>query len=208
LMRYGLADVRDYDSIELARAWDWFAPLYEPSTEARSSRRTVTWEGVRRASPRLAEAGVLAVVGATAPPTGLFARVDRVGDLWVGRPSARPLVEGGVKSATFDSGRIRVELSRGGARRVVIRQMAEPGWVGQLDGRPIEVGRHRGTFLAVDVPAGAARLVLRYEPVEFRAGLWISSIALIGVGLALTRFRGLGSTGVPPLGLDRPEVSG
>ena len=30
LMRYGLADVRNYDSVELARSLDWFAPLYEP----------------------------------------------------------------------------------------------------------------------------------------------------------------------------------
>src|SRR5262249_2409098 len=38
LMRYGLADVRNYDSVELARGLDWLAPLYErePGRPART----------------------------------------------------------------------------------------------------------------------------------------------------------------------------
>src|SRR5262249_19208680 len=38
LMRYGLADARNYDSVELARSSSWFAPLYEPSAGAVTSR--------------------------------------------------------------------------------------------------------------------------------------------------------------------------
>src|SRR5262249_19716442 len=46
LMRYGLCDPRNYDSIELTRSLDWFAPLYEPTSDARTSRRDVSWAGV------------------------------------------------------------------------------------------------------------------------------------------------------------------
>ena len=49
-MRYGLADARNYDSIESSRSLDWFEPLYEPEPgrASRSSRRTIRWEGVVR----------------------------------------------------------------------------------------------------------------------------------------------------------------
>src|SRR5262249_4499181 len=38
-MRYGLSDIRNYDSVELARSLEWFAPLYEPGGKGRTSRR-------------------------------------------------------------------------------------------------------------------------------------------------------------------------
>jgi hypothetical protein len=85
-MRYGLADVRNYDSIELSRSLDWFEPIYEPELDrpVRSSRRKITWEGVARGAERLRTAGVVAVVGSTEPPPGLFGRVHRIGSLFVG----------------------------------------------------------------------------------------------------------------------------
>ncbi|MGC8641144.1 MAG: hypothetical protein ACP5XB_14860, partial [Isosphaeraceae bacterium] len=55
LMRFGLADPRNYDSIELASSLKWLEPLYEPGPEALSSRREITWEGVHRARERLEE---------------------------------------------------------------------------------------------------------------------------------------------------------
>src|SRR5206468_4197577 len=91
---YGLGDVRNYDSVELARSLAWFAPLYEPDEQAAAaattSRRTITWDGVLRARERLREAAVRAVVGPTPPPPGRFARVDRVGDVWPWRVRLPP----------------------------------------------------------------------------------------------------------------------
>ncbi len=90
LMRHGLSDVRNYDSIELSRSLAWFASLYEPGPEPRSSRRAITWSGVLRARGRLRAASVAAVVAATPPPPGAFARVDRVGAAWVARLDGAP----------------------------------------------------------------------------------------------------------------------
>ncbi len=43
LMRFGLADVRNYDSVELERSAAWLDPIFVPSPAARTSRRDVTW---------------------------------------------------------------------------------------------------------------------------------------------------------------------
>ena len=82
-MRYGLADIRNYDSVELASSVDYFDALYPPGGRERTSRRTVTWAGVIRARDRLEEAGVAAIVAATPPPGGAFERVEKVGSVWV-----------------------------------------------------------------------------------------------------------------------------
>lgn len=89
-MRYGLADVRNYDSIELAASVDSFAALYPPGPGERTSRREVTWAGVIRARDRLREAGVAAIVAATPPPEGAFDRVEKIGAVWVALPEPGP----------------------------------------------------------------------------------------------------------------------
>ena len=47
-MRFGLVDVRNYDSVELARSMDWFAPLYEDASRTWTSRSELNWTGVIR----------------------------------------------------------------------------------------------------------------------------------------------------------------
>ena len=77
LMRFGLSDPRNYDSVELARSLSWLVPLYEPGESALTSRSEVDWSGVVRARDRLRESGVGAVVASTPPPTGEFPRTER-----------------------------------------------------------------------------------------------------------------------------------
>ncbi len=83
LMRFGLADPRNYDSVELARSLRWFAPLFEPGTETFSSRSQITWQSVDRARDRLEDSCVKAVVGTSPPPTDRFAKVERSGEVWI-----------------------------------------------------------------------------------------------------------------------------
>lgn len=93
-MRYGLADIRNYDSIELADSVDSFGSLYPPGPGERTSRREVTWAGVIRARQRLREAGVAAIVAATPPPEGAFSIVEKIHSVWVARPEPGPFAEG------------------------------------------------------------------------------------------------------------------
>jgi hypothetical protein len=146
LMRYGLSDPRNYDSVELARNLEWFEPLYEPTDEARSSRRTVTWETVGRTLPLLAD-GAVAAVAASTPPLdpGPFTRVERAGDAWIARIDARPWASAGVDgppmSATREGGgSIRIELPDG-VGPIVVRETWDPGWSATADGSPVKIER-------------------------------------------------------------------
>jgi hypothetical protein len=223
LMRYGLADVRNYDSIELARSLDWFAPLYaadgdgdahaHAGAQARTSRRIITWDGVFRARDRLREAGVHAIVAATPPPPGSFARVDRIGVLWVARLDGLPLVEamtGGLPvpvESVRTPGRIRIRANFARAGRIIVRETLDPGWRAELDGGAAVVAPHRGAFLAVPMAAGRHELVLRYDPPEVRLAVTASFSALAAAIFALTGFCPFRSTRIIALGLGRTQAA-
>lgn len=211
LMRYGLNDLRNYDSVELARSLRWFAPLYEAGPRGLTSRREVGWEGVIRARERLIESSVEAVVGPVPPPPGVFERVDRVGAVWVARLGAAPWAEldaspGRIKAAR-ESGRIMVECELDEPRSLIIRETCDAGWCAELDGRPVPVGRHRGVFLAVAVPAGRHRLALRYDPPEVRTAVWTSCLGLCAVVFALTGPALFRSTRIIADGLGRTQAA-
>lgn len=180
IMRYGLADVRNYDSVEVARNLAYFEPLYQPGDGARTSRRTVTWDGVARALDRLRAVGVAAVVGATPPPPGLFDRVDQVGRVWIGRIEGG----GGQKTATvttWDHGRILVALRPDFRGAVTVPETFDPGWEATLDGRPVSVRPASGTFLGADIDSYGDQLEFRYNPPEVRVGLFVTSISAMAV---------------------------
>ena len=108
LMRFGLGDPRNYDSVELSRNLQWFAPLFEPGSESLTSRSQITWESVHRARDRLEDACVKAVVGASPPPAGLFARAERIGDVWIAWLDVAGLgQQPSWGQAGFDSARLR-----------------------------------------------------------------------------------------------------
>jgi len=181
-MRYGLADPRNYDSIELARSLDAFEALYEPTREARSSRREVTWAGVGRARVALRRASVRAVVAATPPPPGLAESVSRVGATYVARLDAEPLVTAGpgatASAAVPAAGEVQVDINSRGNTVIIIRRTYDPGWRAAVDGRRAAVRAGPGPFLSVAAPAGSRRLRLVYDPPEVHAGAAVSASAL------------------------------
>jgi hypothetical protein len=191
--RYGLADARNYDSVEVAAAVAWLEPLYETSVE-RTSRREVTWSGVARARGRLRDAGVVAVVGGTAPPPGLFDRVDRVGRVWVGLwPDAAP------SNMSFGSGSIDVFIMERGPAPVVVPMTWAPGWRGRDEtGADVAVSPARGgAAMTIGAPAGARRVHLRHDPIELRAGVCVSLVALGLAGAGLVSRLGLRTSRKP-----------
>jgi hypothetical protein len=211
LMRYGLADIRNYDSIELARSLAWFEPLYEPGASARTSRRAITWEGVLRARDRLRESSVSAVVGPTPPPPGAFARVDRVGDAWIARLDAAPPASAEKQRIALEIIRdydlIRIRFDCASNDRIIVRETLDPPWRAEVDGAAVAVGPHRGAFLAVPVTAGRHVLVLRYDPPEVRLGLTASLSALAASVFALTGFCPFRSTRIIAVGLGRTQAA-
>ena len=211
-MRHGLADVRNYDSVELARSLEWFAPLYSPGPEASTSRREITWEGVIRAGDRLREAGVMAVVGPTPPPAGAFDRVDRVGSVWVARLDGLPWASSTTGRAALRvsraSGIVDVEADCPAADRILMRDTFDAGWVATVDGEPAAIEPFRGTFLSVPVAAGRHSISLRYAPREVEVALVISLSAAAVIVFALTGFRPFRSTRIVAQGLGRTQAVG
>ena len=206
LMRYGLADARNYDSVEVARNLDWLTPLYPKAPATRSSRATITWARVAEARDRLREACVVAAVGGDEPPAGLFDRVDRVGSVWVARLDAEPQVaaigQATIATVHGENGRVAIDADVAGTAptRVVIRQTYDPGWRATIDGKPAPVAVHRRTFLAVDVPPSHHAILLIYDPLEVRIG-WVSS--LISLVFAVFGLTGLGPFRSTRIGVQR-----
>ena len=205
LLRFGLADVRNYDSIESTRSLSFLDSLFEPEPgrRERTSRRLITWSSVLRARSRLKDAGVSAVVGATPPPLERFDRVDRIGRVWVARWNC-PL-----PNARFDDGLIEIDATNSSSSEIrVLPVTFDPGWRGATeDGLSVRVEPWRDVFLAVKMPRGAKKTTLTYDPIEVRLGLWISATAACMVcGWASKGFVLLAKNRL--LGLERSKGSG
>jgi hypothetical protein len=185
-MRYGLCDIRNYDSVELTRNLDWLAPLYEKAT-ARTSRRTITWNGVTRSLDQIRESGVAAIVAASPPPAELASRAERIGDAWVvaldGLPKYEAGSEVGAMSVVDDNGRIHINITLSCENILIIRETFDSGWRATVDGSPARLEPYRGVFLAARVGKGSHRVDLVYDPPEVRAavGLSLGAAALIAV---------------------------
>jgi hypothetical protein len=190
LMRYGLADARNYDSVEVSRSLEWFAPLYEPGAQARTSRREITWPRVLDAQDRLFEASVRAVVGPTHPPSG-FDHVEKIGAVWVAWLDSAPLIQiesggGALSEVANEPGRIVVDVDLEHDARLIIRQTFDRGWRAEIDERSVEIEPHLGAFLAARVEPGKHRLAFIYDAVEVRVAWIVSSIAVLAAVFALT----------------------
>jgi hypothetical protein len=192
LMRYGLDDVRNYDSVELERNVAWLDPIFAPSSAARTSRRDVTWASAIGRLDRLRESCVGAIVGATPPPAAAFDRIERIGDGWIAWLDPRPWVEGGPAtrvswSRRGDAAFIRVEAPQ--PDRLRVRETYAPGWTARIDGRPAAVAPGPGPFFEMKIPSGEHEILVYYDPPEVRVGLGISACSLAAAVLALTGLR-------------------
>lgn len=190
LMRFGLDDPRNYDSVELASSLKWLEPLYEPGTEALSSRRQITWEGVLRARTRLEQSCVAAVVGTTPPPDKQFPRVERVDAVWVAWLSPREWASASPASALTliddQPGQATFHFQGPRPDRLLIRESWSPGWQARIDGATALVLSEHDTFLAIEVAAGEHTIVIAYHPEEVMISFLLSTIAAIAVILTLT----------------------
>lgn len=196
LMRYGLADVRNYDSVEMLANFECFEPLYEPAA-SRTSRREVTWRGVERGLEALKAAGVTAVVGATEPPSGLFEGMDRVGAVWVGRikETVRPL-------PLLGQGPTTIVWTGKSATRFEIPTTFDPGWRATVDGDEIAISPGENGFLSFNFDPGKHVFTLRYDPFEVRAALLLTAGAGGVLVLLLT-----GAVGAVARGRKNPDGS-
>ena len=201
LMRFGLADVRNYDSVELARSLEWFAPLYahDGSTALQPRRRDVGDRGEgRRPAARIGrQRDRCRTASARRSRSRGSSASGRCGShAWTANPGPIPSRPrpGSTSSAATD-GRVSRSMRRE-PDRLVIRETWDPGWRAAIDGSPSEIQAKNGVFLSVVVPKGNHQLILSYDPAEVRLGLAISLVSLVLVILVLTEIRLLWIPGI------------
>ncbi len=194
-MRYGLADIRNYDSVEMAGSLGWFAPLYPAKGKERTSRREVTWERVVGSLDCLRASGVRAIVSPTAPsPVPPGVEVEPIGRVWVAWIAGDPLVSADtgstltVRDVVSTPGDIAIEVENRGGGRLKVLQTYDPGWRAESGGRPLRLEPLDGVFLRVDVPEGVESVRLIYDPTEVRIGGVVSLVALALTLFTLTGF--------------------
>ncbi len=206
LMRFGLADPRNYDSVELTDSLGFFAPLYDPGTGALSSRAQITWDGVLRARDRLEAACVQAVIGSSRPPDS-FPRMERMGNVWIAWLDPRPRVSFSVPGSDFSArqqpGEIVVRTHGPTAGPLVIRETWDPGWNARIDGGTVFIDKHEDSFMSIYVPAGDHQVELRYRPAAVVLGLWGSALGTLAMILALTERLCFRIPGITRTGLGR-----
>jgi hypothetical protein len=79
--------------------------------------------------------------------------------------------------------KIRIKVTAPGDAFVVIVEPYFPGWDAWMDGERVKTLRVNGLVTGVHVPPGFHRIVYRYRPKGFRAGLGVSLAALGALGI-------------------------
>ncbi len=208
-MRYGLADIRNYDSVELSIAVERFASLYPPGGGERTSRREVTWDGVLRSRAILREAGVRAIVGSTPPPPDAFAVVDRIGSAWIALPDASPYAvtpDGSAVAADRSTpGVVRMGTASDESKKdkldVIFHESNDGWWEG------LATTDRDGWSVAEAGPRPQAR-AFRYAPKVFVFAGFATFFCGAWVVFALTRFGLMPSTRIVLKRLGRSPAAG
>jgi hypothetical protein len=94
---------------------------------------------------------------------------------------------GSARLVSLLGDRALVEVQADRPALLVMADAYDPGWRASVDGRETPVLRANVAFRAVVVPSGRHVVVLVYRPWSVRAGLAISAVALLSLGLVTLR---------------------
>jgi uncharacterized membrane protein YfhO len=98
-------------------------------------------------------------------------------DAAAGAPPASP-----ARIVEYGPSRVVIETRASQPGLAVLSDNWFPGWKATVDGRPTPIERVDYLVRGVRVPAGRSRIVMRYKPASFTAGLGLS---IAGVAIAL-----------------------
>lgn len=104
--------------------------------------------------------------------------VDEPVDLQPGAP-------GEIVAAREIPGEIRLTVTTPTQQLLVVSETFHPGWLATVDGTETRMLRAYGDFMALVVPAGKHRVVLRFEPKSFSQGRVLSIAGLCVLAVAL-----------------------
>ena len=189
--RYGLDDVSGYDPVHL----DTFSAYIRRSNDYVQLDRHFEWVRVPETA-KLRRLGVryyIAQPGEQPPGLPVVFRSQHA--VIVEDTNALPLARlnldsGGLRQAKITvrkPDRVVIQSPDAAAGRLVLADPAYPGWQVTVDGHAAKAVTQRGIFRAVDLPAGAHRVVWTFRPPRLIAGAFISLAALLALaGVAAT----------------------
>ena len=186
-LRLGLEDVAGYNPVHLKR----YDRLMRASNGGRSVDRHFEL-ALRSLTPQLRSLAVRYYVSppGDAPPGLPVVYRDRLSVVTrdaAALPFARTLRAGGspVSARVVSRRPDRIVIAPRAAGRLVVADLAYPGWQVRVDGHRARALRE-GDLRAVDVPPGARRVTWTFTPPGLRLGAAISLVSLLAVlGLAL-----------------------
>ena len=76
----------------------------------------------------------------------------------------------------------RIEVVATGPGRLVLSEVAYPGWRVEVNGVPAALETAYGLLRAVDLPAGPQTVVFTFRPLSMYAGLTLTLIGVLGLG--------------------------
>lgn len=97
----------------------------------------------------------------------------------------RPPAAGAARIASYEPERVELRATAARPSLLVLNDVHFPGWKAELDGREVPIERVNFLMRGVRLPAGTHRVVMRYEPASYRAGLLVSLLALVGLAGAV-----------------------
>lgn len=104
------------------------------------------------------------------------------------------------RNFTYDSRHFSGEIRLDKPQLVFFSVPYESGWTAAVNGKPADVEKVSGGFMAVRCEAGESTIEFRYETPGFRAGLWLTAagilllFAYIGLSAPLFKDRFMGCT--------------
>jgi hypothetical protein len=199
LGRYQIADLRNYDAIELRRSLDLFEPLWPAQHGHRTSNAWTTWEQVRACADILQLANVRYIISTTEPPLGFTAESERFNRVMIQRLDGAGSALNSYGANAFaigsrDWGTYSIELYRAGYveaqveipeghKFLVFSETFMPGWRASVDGESREITPYRGAFMSIAISPGEHRVHFEYSPASFRVGRLLSALGVLAIAL-------------------------
>lgn len=85
---------------------------------------------------------------------------------------------GSVEIITYSPSTIEATTKTKGTSMLIVANTFYNGWNAYIDGKPTTLYRVNWTMNGVLLPEGNHTIILRYEPISYRIGLWISALSL------------------------------
>jgi hypothetical protein len=201
---YRILDLTRYDQKPSAFGFRMLKGYSHPILKTLSDLYGMAWEGERRIiyeslsdGERLTEPEILRnlnvrwIITWGPPPFPELKEIARTDQFHLYEdPEAKPLAffergRGELASArpTLNSIELRVRAEEPDS--VVISEAWMPGWRAWMDGRTVPVSPAMVALMKVDVPRGSSRILLVYDPLEWRIGKAISLGAALLWGMLL-----------------------